>query len=62
VQKLIGFDEKDIMYFRKTQERYKTAHYDIFKREHDALSEKQRELICSGPNNEEIQKLVAASI
>lgn len=62
VQQKIGFSEDDIKYFKKTQERFKTAHYDILKTEHDALTVKQREALCSGPNNEEIQRLVAPAI
>lgn len=62
VRKIIGITEEDLKYFRKTQERYKTKHYDLLKAEFDALNAKQRELLCSGPNSEEIQKLVAPTL
>jgi ubiquinone biosynthesis protein Coq4 len=62
VRKIIGITEEDLKYFKKTQERYRTAHYDLLKAEYDALNAKQRELLCSGPNNEEIQRLVAPTL
>lgn len=62
VQRKIGFSEEYIKQFKKTQERFKTVHYNILKAEHDALTKKQRELLCSGPNNAEIQRLVAPTI
>ena len=62
VKKILGIQEEDLKDFYKTQKRYTSKHYNLFKAEYDALTNKQRELICSGPNNEEVQKLVAASI
>lgn len=62
VRNIIGITEEDLVYFRETQKRYKTVHYDLLKAEFDALNAKQRELICSGPNSEEIQRLVAPTL
>lgn len=62
VRKIIGVTDEDLKYFNLTQKRYVTKHYDLFKAEYDALTKKQRELFCSGPNSQEIQRLSASTL